>query len=413
MSLVINGANEYLKLDTASGSTVPTSSTSFTFALWVKVVTDRTGTSRGVGALTDTNSEPELLGWSSSDAFQAYSYNGFGADFPSNPPVDGTWFYCFLRCGGTGATDLVGGFWNGSTWVNVSTGGKTLTLTRFLIGVDESTNYVNGKFAYVRLWNGVLTDTQLEAEKNATSAAVTTGLLLDRPLTSGPSDVSSDGNTLVTAGSPTYDSADMPSLSGDTTPPVFSTAPASANVASTSLDITATLNEAGTVYAVAVSDGATAPTSAEVSSAQTSGGGSPVSNGNTAASSGTQASLTLSGLTAGTAYDVYVVAKDSAGNLQASPTLVNITTASATRIVTLQARDAAGNPIADQSGVSAWVFSDITQAPDSVLTSQSISSGQLVLYVSASNLADGTSVTVVSKLSGGDLAVATGTVVLS
>jgi hypothetical protein len=116
---------------------------------------------------------------------------------------------------------------------------------------------------------------------------------------------------------------------GDTTPPTFSAGPASANVSDTSFDITATLNENGTVYAVVVADGASAPSSAEVKAGTGSGGSGQLAT-DSAVDSGSGVTLNLTGLTASTAYDVYVVAEDDEGtpNLQASPTLVNVTTTS-------------------------------------------------------------------------------------
>jgi hypothetical protein len=116
---------------------------------------------------------------------------------------------------------------------------------------------------------------------------------------------------------------------GDTTPPTFSAGPASANVSDTSFDITATLNENGTVYAVVVADGASAPSSAEVKAGTGSGGSGQLAT-DSATDSGSGVTLNLTGLTPSTAYDVYVVAEDDEGtpNLQASPTLVNVTTTS-------------------------------------------------------------------------------------
>jgi hypothetical protein len=116
---------------------------------------------------------------------------------------------------------------------------------------------------------------------------------------------------------------------GDTTPPTFSAGPASANVSDTSFDITATLNENGTVYAVVVADGASAPSSTEVKAGTGSGGSGQLAT-DSAADSGSGVTLNLTGLSASTAYDVYVVAEDDEGtpNLQASPTLVNVTTIS-------------------------------------------------------------------------------------
>jgi len=201
----------------------------------------------------------------------------------------------------------------------------------------------------------------------------------------------------------------------DTTAPTFTSGPTAANVAQTSLDIQVTQDEDGNVYAVAVADGAAAPSSAQVKAGQDSTGSAAIASGSSAATADTQATIGLTGLTSNVAYDVYVVGEDGVPNLQTSPAgPVNVTTAApAVRTVTLAAKDAAGADIADQAGVSAWVYTDLSQAPDAVFTDQSVSAGQIALDVSATGLADATPVVVIAELSSGDVAVADGSVVVT
>lgn len=106
---------------------------------------------------------------------------------------------------------------------------------------------------------------------------------------------------------------------GDTTPPSWSSAPALSGSATTNAAaIVLTTDEDATVYYQILADGSPAPTSVYLRD------NAP----NIAATGGSPATITLTGLTAGTAYDVYIVARDASGNLQASPTLVEFTTAS-------------------------------------------------------------------------------------
>ncbi|NML24689.1 DUF4347 domain-containing protein, partial [Zoogloea dura] len=118
----------------------------------------------------------------------------------------------------------------------------------------------------------------------------------------------------------------------DTTPPTFDVAPAASSIATTGFDLSASLDEAGKIYYVVVANGATAPTAAEVKAGTASGGGAALGSGNQAvASSPFSHTFSLSGLSAGTAYDVYVVAEDSAGtpNVMLSPTKLDVTTSAA------------------------------------------------------------------------------------
>ena len=94
---------------------------------------------------------------------------------------------------------------------------------------------------------------------------------------------------------------------GDTTPPTWTARPAAADITSNSFTLSATLNEAGRIYWVLLADGAEAPGAAAIVAA-TAG-----TRGNFPASAGTPVtSDPITGLTANTAYDVYLVATDTA-----------------------------------------------------------------------------------------------------
>ncbi|MDD2699473.1 MAG: hypothetical protein PHF17_11840 [Arcobacteraceae bacterium] len=116
---------------------------------------------------------------------------------------------------------------------------------------------------------------------------------------------------------------------GDTTPPTFDTAPATSSVTSTTLNLNSSLDENGTVYYVAVANGDTAPTSAQVKAGVNYTGGTVVAHGSgMTTGAGFDSHLSVSGLTANTAYDIYVVGQDDEGtpNVMATATKVDVTT---------------------------------------------------------------------------------------
>jgi hypothetical protein len=117
----------------------------------------------------------------------------------------------------------------------------------------------------------------------------------------------------------------------DTTPPVFSAGPTAENATSSGHDIQATLDEAGTIYAVRLPDLAAAPSSAQVKAGQDSTGSPAPEAKSVAAAAGVPASMNFNIGSPDTAYDYYVVAEDdeTTPNLQASPTLVEATTSAA------------------------------------------------------------------------------------
>lgn len=117
-------------------------------------------------------------------------------------------------------------------------------------------------------------------------------------------------------------------VTGDVTPPITAaTYPKTTTVTTTSVAFANNINEAGTTYYVLALSGGTAPTPAQVKAAQDGTGAAAFKSGSFANTANTDASATITGLTTGTAYTLYVVAQDAAGNLQTTVATVDATTA--------------------------------------------------------------------------------------
>ncbi|WP_158089096.1 Ig-like domain-containing protein [Cognaticolwellia mytili] len=117
---------------------------------------------------------------------------------------------------------------------------------------------------------------------------------------------------------------------GDSTAPVFeNSTPSIASITDTGATVSVDLDEDGTVYYVVVADGASVPSAAEVKAGTGSGGSGQLASGNFT-TSGTTGNEAFSGLSGGTAYDIYVVAEDGVPNLQATATRVDFTTTDTT-----------------------------------------------------------------------------------
>lgn len=114
----------------------------------------------------------------------------------------------------------------------------------------------------------------------------------------------------------------------DVIPPTFTaTFPQSSNISSVSFDLVANLSEPGKVYFVVLADGSLSPTPAQVRVGQDSQGGAVAISGSLPISSGgSNFSTSVSGLSSGTNYDVYVVAEDISFNLQTTTTLLDVMT---------------------------------------------------------------------------------------
>lgn len=110
------------------------------------------------------------------------------------------------------------------------------------------------------------------------------------------------------------------SLTDDTPPSWITGFPLINNLSSTSFDIIGQLNEPGDIYYVVILHNEAAPSSAQVVAGTAPGAVQTSGNFNVPTAS-TDAVSSVSGLTAGTDYDLYVVAQDdeTTPNLQASP----------------------------------------------------------------------------------------------
>jgi hypothetical protein len=119
----------------------------------------------------------------------------------------------------------------------------------------------------------------------------------------------------------------LASSGSDLTPPAWTaTWPLVDTVGATIFTARARINENGTAYFVVLADAAAAPSAAEVKAGTSAGGGPAIANGSISLTANTENTAAVTGLTDGTAYDVYFVAQDAAANLQASPSQVDITT---------------------------------------------------------------------------------------
>lgn len=124
----------------------------------------------------------------------------------------------------------------------------------------------------------------------------------------------------------------------DKTPPQFLTAPTVNSIKETSVGLVASLNETGTVYWVVVKEGDTypkplagsadteVPLTSSTAKLQVASGMNALKSGKINATANKDLSIAVSGLSAETAYDLYYVAQDKAGNYSYSVEKITIHT---------------------------------------------------------------------------------------
>ncbi|MEZ5671878.1 MAG: S8 family serine peptidase [Thiotrichaceae bacterium] len=116
----------------------------------------------------------------------------------------------------------------------------------------------------------------------------------------------------------------------DNSPPNYQNGtPTTSNLTNTGFDLTVRLDEIGKAYYVVLPAAATAPSTTQVKNGQDSTG----STANVKAggfidvtTAGSDFFKTISGLSGGTAYKIYMVSEDTSANLQTTVTILNVTT---------------------------------------------------------------------------------------
>ncbi len=144
----------------------------------------------------------------------------------------------------------------------------------------------------------------------------------------------------------------------DNEAPVWATDyPKIVNVLDESFDLAAKLDETGTIFYVVVANGDGAPSVAQVMAGQNSAGDAAMFAGSFAGSSA-ETTETVSGLTLGVTYDIYLVAEDAqpTPNVQASVVMLSATTAAQPSVILLAGFETALDPFTQVSVIGDQVW---------------------------------------------------------
>jgi len=173
--------------------------------------------------------------------------------------------------------------------------------------------------------DGTNTNHEFEDGRAERKATVTTG-----NATWDVSEWNIDNDGTAFPGNGTQDAPadfDPSSWIGENDGPVFiGSTPVASNQLETSFDLTVELNERGQFFYVVVNNGATAPNVSEVKAGTASGGSAAVVAGTGTVISNTAVVETVSGLTASSSYDIYIVAEDIANNQSTLESIINVST---------------------------------------------------------------------------------------
>ncbi|OEK07184.1 dockerin type I domain-containing protein [Roseivirga misakiensis] len=273
-------------------------------------------------------------------------------DDSENPRVDDLSIITFNNVNVSGATDLKVKFLLGVDRANRFEADDYLQIYYALDSdidnhPDVNTNFTQGSYTLLASFrgSGSGTNASLDADNNGLGDGTTIlpfGTLSGNDITLADMsfDIAGTGTNVSirvvmksNGGDETFIIDNM-RLTGDvaasdTDPPAFDVTPSASSVSTTGFTAGASIDEGGDIYYVVVADGATSPTPTNVIAGQANGGGSPIASG-----SGTNLtdpftlSSAVTSLTAGTAYDVYFIARDdeSTPNVQATVTKVDVTT---------------------------------------------------------------------------------------
>lgn len=202
----------------------------------------------------------------------------------------------------------------------------------------------------------------------------------------------------------------------DDEPPLFqSSTPSTSATTFSQTTLTVQLDESGAAYFVVVADGSVAPSSAQVKAGQDNTGSAAQKSGSISISSAAQSFTTdITSLSAGTAYDIYVVAEDdeSPANLQTNVARVDFSTSAQDSDGAFTAAAAVTEPvdlptIANTAGEAVDVF-DFTLSDGATSDGLAMTVSEIVLNVSGTTT-DSIRDQVTWRLNGNDASNVTGT----
>lgn len=136
----------------------------------------------------------------------------------STPPSQDTWYYFYIigENDGVSAVNWQAGYYTaaGSSPVDTVTAlnQAEFNIVRISIGNNSWDEWLDSVFAHVRVWTGVaLTDSELRAERDSTTAVKTSGLWADWPLADNTDtgDDSGNGRTLTFGGTLTTETGPL------------------------------------------------------------------------------------------------------------------------------------------------------------------------------------------------------------
>lgn len=168
MPVRVDALADYIRFYEASG--LPTF-TNYTVTYWEQVVVDNAGTNRMSYLLQNSSfGAAHKIGRAGDNVDRGYG-QGVDATFSSNLSTT-EWVMWAITCQGTGATDLKFYAWNATdadgSYKSCSTTGNTPSggISGWCMGSNFGTSeFRNARYAYIKVWDAVLTLSELQAER--------------------------------------------------------------------------------------------------------------------------------------------------------------------------------------------------------------------------------------------------------
>jgi hypothetical protein len=213
-----------VRFDAGSDELVRTTSlppvTSFTMMGWFKLASDNHAYMTFLGLSQPTSSNAYLLMMCCGSGWRQLSV-WTGSQFVMGPNLAlNTWYHLALTVAGSGPGQ-VKAYLNGTLAFTLD-GNPAVTADRFSIGNDSHVEWLDGSAAAVKVYDAVLTPTEIAAEMAVATPVRTANLNAWYPLQSAATataDGSGNGRTMTLAGTLTTDAAGppVPSLTAVTT----------------------------------------------------------------------------------------------------------------------------------------------------------------------------------------------------
>lgn len=180
----------------------------YTMAAWVYISTDRGVNYQSIFCRYGGGSQMDQVYIDNSGEIATFIANSASTDTTGASITAGTWYYiACVRENNASFKVYIDGSSTATIADTRSVSGRTDAAPKFDLSTNDYSEWYNGRMAFCRVWTAALSNAEINAEMDSTSAVKTSSLWGDWPLQADDDDDSGNARHFTTSGTVTYSEA--------------------------------------------------------------------------------------------------------------------------------------------------------------------------------------------------------------